>query len=140
MEDLTSNLRTYLLDDTAKDGTGVGANTLIENAFGSRIHVNLVPDGTAYPYAVLTRITESSLHNMTERYGTEAIIQIDVYDDDLDDCITNAYLIETELAGYSGAIDDVDNCLVFTDNISDAWMPDTRAFRCIIQADIKRTV
>ena len=140
MEDLTSNLRTYLLDDTTKDGTGVLANTLIENAFGSRIHVNLVPDGTVYPYAVITRITESSLHTLNERYGTEAIIQIDVYDDDLNDCITNAYLIETELAGYSGAIDDVDNCLVFTTNISDAWMPDTRAFRCIIQADIKRTV
>ena len=121
------------------DGTD-GTTSLIENAFGSRIHVNFVPDETTYPYAVITRITESSLHNITDRFGTEAIIQIDVYDDDLEDCMTNANLIETELAGYSGALKNISNALVFTNNISDAWMPDTRAFRCIIQADIKRTV
>jgi hypothetical protein len=139
MEDITSNLRTFLLDETTMDGTD-GTTSLIEGAFGDRIHVNFVPDETTYPYALIRRVTESSLHTLSERYGTEAIIQIDVYDDDLDDCITNAYLIETELAGYSGAVKDIGKCLVFTNNISDAWMPDTRAFRCIIQADIKRTL
>ena len=129
MENITSNLRTFLLADT-----GIAA------AFGTRIHVNFVPDGTTYPYAVLTRITESSLHTITDRYGSEAIIQIDVFDDDLEDCITNADLIEAEIAGHSGAVGDIDECLIFTTNISDAWMTDTRAFRCIIQADIKRTV
>ena len=129
MENITKNLVAFLLADT-----GIAA------AFGTRIHVNFVPDGTTYPYALIRRVAESSLHTITERYGSEAIIQIDVFDDHLEDCITNADLIEAELAGHSGAVDDIDACLIFTTNISDAWMTDTRAFRCIIQADIKRTV
>ena len=140
MEDITSNLRTFLLEDTAKDGTDGSASTLISNAFGDRLHVNFVPDVTDYPYALIQRIAESSLHTLTERFGTEAIIQIDVYDEGMSDCITNAYLIESELAGYSGAVEDIDRALIFTSIVRDSWVPEQRKFRCTIQAEVKRTV
>ena len=129
MEDITKNLRAFLLDDTG-----------ISTAFGTRIHVNFVPDTTVYPYALIRRVTESSLHTITDRFGSEAIIQIDVYDDDLEDCMTNANLIEEEIAGYSGAVEDIDECLIFTTNIMDSWVPEQRIFRCMIQAEVKRTV
>ena len=129
MEDITKNLRAFLLDDAG-----------IATAFGTRIYVNLAPDKTAYPYALIKRVAESSLHTITDRFGSEAIIQIDVYDDDLEDCMTNANLIEEEIAGHSGAVEDIDECLIFTTNIMDSWIPDQRIFRCMIQAEVKRTV
>ena len=129
MEEITRNLLTLLKADTT-----------VSAAFGNRMYVNLVPDGTAYPYAVIRKVLENADYTHDGIYGTVSVVQIDVYDDSLLDCNTNADKIFTAIDGKSMAIGSVARGLVFTQNLSHNWVPEERRFRCMIQAVISRTV
>jgi hypothetical protein len=129
MEEVTKNLLTLLK-----------ATTAVKAAFGDRIYVDLVPDNTAYPYAVITKVTENPNHTHDGIYGTVAVVQIDVYQDSLLNCNTNADKIFTAIDGKSIAIGSISKGLIFTQNIMHNWAPEERRFRCTMQARISRTV
>lgn len=128
MEEVTKNLLTLLKADTT-----------VKAAFGDRMYIDLVPDKTAYPYAVITKVTENPNYTHDGIYRTVAVVQIDVYDDSLLDCNTNADKIFTAIDGKSMAIGSITRGLVFTQNISHNWTPEERRFRCTMQAMISRT-
>jgi len=128
MAEITSELRTFLLN-----------NTVISSAFGTGIHVNKVPDETAYPYGLIKRVYENSIHTQDGRFGYEAMAQIEVYDEALSDCITNANLIFNLLDGYKGVMGSTEVGSVFMGNKRDEWAPDSRHYRCLMEAEIKWT-
>jgi hypothetical protein len=129
MEEITKNLLTLLKADAT-----------VSAAFGNRMHINLVPDGTAYPYAVIRKVVENPDYTHDGIYGTVSVVQIDVYDESLSDCNDNADKIFTALDGKSMAIGSITRGLVFTQNITHNWTPEERRFRCTMQALISRTV
>jgi len=129
MEEVTKNLLTLLKADTT-----------VKAAFSDRIYVDLVPDNTGYPYAVIRKVIENPTHTHDGIYGTVSVVQIDVYQDSLLNCNTNADKIFTAIDGKSMAIGSIARGLVFTQNIAHNWVPEERRFRCTMQAVIRRTV
>jgi hypothetical protein len=130
MAEITANLRTFLLEN---DG--------ISTAFGERVFVTNVPDSPAYPFAVIYKIVPSANYVYGGRWGNDDLVQIDIYDDDLAGCVTNAQLIETELDGYTGAMGSIDNAASWiTQSPTEEWAPDSRHYRSRIDVTIKWTV
>jgi hypothetical protein len=130
MAEITANLRTFLLE-----------NSGISTAFGERVFVAKVPDNPTYPFAVIYKIAPTANYTYEGRWGNDDLVQIDVYDDDLAGCVTNAQLIEAELDGYTGAMGSIDNTASWiTQSPTEEWAPDSRHFRSRIDVNIKWTV
>jgi hypothetical protein len=129
MAEITANLRTFLLADSG-----------ISTAFGTRIYVVYAPDTQTYPFAIIRLVTDQAAYMQTAEALREAVVQIDIYDDDLAGCITNANLLRAKLTGYRGAIGDMTVGAVFVRENRREWSPEARHFRALQQYDIKWTV
>jgi hypothetical protein len=130
MAELTSSLRTFLLEEAA-----------ISTAFGQRIHEVFAPDTQTYPFAIIRTVTDQPVYVQPNIEALrEAIIQIDTYDDDLAGCVTNSNLIRAKLTGYKGVIGDIEVGLCFVRENRREWAPEARHFRSLIQYEIKWTV
>jgi hypothetical protein len=130
MAEITSNLRTFLLADSG-----------ISTAFGTRIYVTKAPDTQIYPFAIIRKVAPTANYMYDGRWGNDDLVQIDVYDEDLSSCVTNAQLIEAELDGYAGAMGSITNTASWiTQAPTEEWSPDARHFRSRIDINVKWTV
>ena len=127
MAEITSNLRTFLLNDTA-----------ILAAFGQRLYVVKAPDKPKYPFGIIRKVSPFPMYTQDGRFGNDDIVQIDVYDDDLSGCKTNAGLIETRLDGYTGQIGSITNAVAFiSQSPVEEWAVEARHYRSRQQITIK---
>lgn len=127
MEEITKNLRTFLLENPA-----------VSVAFGTKIYVVKAPDEPGYPFGIIRKVSPFVEYTQEGRQSNDDIIQIDVYDDDLESCVDNVILIESALDGYSGAISGVEKAVCFiTQSHTEEWSPEARHYRSIIQVQIK---
>ena len=126
---IPSSVRTYLRTDTD-----------VLAAFGQRIFVLYVPDGTAYPFAVIRTVTDPAFYTQDGESTRETIIQIDTFDDSLSDAYTNAGKIRDALTGYSGVIGSHTVGGIFVREGKDQWMSDARHFKVFYQYVINWTV
>ena len=127
---IASSVRTFLV-----------ANTTVKAAFGERIVVQFVPDGTAYPFAVIRTVSDPAFYTQDGEATRETIIQIDTFDDSLADAYTNALKIRAALTGYSGELETgVSVGAIFVREGQDQWMSDARHFKVFFQYVIKWTV
>jgi len=129
MSDIPSSLRTYLRTVTA-----------VSTAFGNRIAVLKVPDGTTYPFAVIRTVSDPAFYTQDGEALRETIVQIDVFDDDALGAQTNAGLIRAALTGHSGTMGDYTVGAVFVREQQDQWMSDARHFKVFNQYVINWTV
>ena len=130
MAEITSNLRTFLLTDSG-----------ISTAFGTRIYVGKAVDSPSYPFAIIRKVVPSPGYTHDGRWGNDDLLQIDVYDDDLSSCVTNATLIEDELDGYTGAMGGISNAASWiTQGHTEEWAEEARHWRSRIDVTIKWTV
>jgi hypothetical protein len=130
MAEITANLRTFLLADSS-----------ISTAFGTRVYVTKAPDTQTYPFAIIRKVAPTANYMYDGRWGNDDLVQIDVYDDDLAGCVTNAQLIEAELDGYTGAMGSISNTASWiTQSPTEEWSPEARHFRSRIDVNIKWTV
>ena len=129
MSDIPSSVRTFLRTDTG-----------IKAAFGERIFVQFVPDGTTYPFAVIRTVSDPAFYTQDGESRRETIIQIDTFDDDIASAYTNAGLIRAEMTGYRGTVGSHTAGAVFVREQQDQWMSDARHFKVFNQFVIKWTV
>jgi len=129
MADITSSLRTFLLQDAS-----------ILSAYVQRIYVIKAPDTETYPFAIIRVVTDQSAYTQDGEALRQTIVHIDTYDSELSDCITNAKLIREKLNGYRGLMGDIEVGAIFVREGTQEWSPDVRRFRMFNQFDIKWTV
>ena len=128
--EITSNLRTFLLTDTN-----------VSAAFGVRIYVVNAPDNPSYPFAIIRKVSPSPDYSHDGRWKNDDLVQIDVYDDDLSGCVSNAGLIESKLDGYAGEMGNVSNAIAFIEQAPiEEWSPEARHYHSRIDITIKWTV
>lgn len=127
--EITSGLRTFLLEDST-----------IAGAFGSRIYVVLAPDTQTYPFAIIRIVTDQPSYVQSFEALREAVVQIDIYDDDLAGCITNSNYIRAKLTGYKGLMGGIEVGAIFVRESRREWAPEARHFRALHQYEIKWTV
>lgn len=127
MEEITKNLRTFLLQNAA-----------IATAFKTSMYHVKAGDTLTYPYAIIRKVSPFVEYTQDGRQSNDDIIQIDIYDYDLENCINNAILIETALDGYSGAIGNIARAVCFiSQSHVEEWAPESRDYRARIQVNIK---
>lgn len=129
MAEITSSLRTFLLEDN-----------VISGAFGQRIHEAFAPDTQTYPFAIIRIVTDQPSYVQSTEALRETIVQIDIYDDDIAGCITNSNYIRAKLTGYKGLMGDIEVGAIFVRESRRDWAPEARHFRALHQYEIKWTV
>jgi hypothetical protein len=129
MSDIPSSVRAFLKSDAT-----------VLAAFGERIVVQYVPDGTAYPFAVIRTVSDPAFYTQDGESRRETIIQIDTFDDSLADAYTNAIKIRDALTGHSGTMGSHTVGGVFVREGQDQWMSDARHFKVFYQYVINWTV
>ena len=127
--EITANLRTFLLNDTD-----------ITLAFGARLYVAKAPDNPEYPFGIIRKVAPFPMYSQDGRWGNDDIVQIDVYDAKLFDCIAAVQLIEERLDGYRGQMGSIPETVSFiTQTPVEEWSPEVRHYRSRLQVQIKWT-
>jgi len=125
MAEIKTNLRTFLV-----------AQTAVTAIFSTRIYVDHIPPGAALPHARITSIVEPHAYTMDNKPTRRALLQIDIFDDSVVDCITARDAIKDALSGYSGAIGDINAGFVFVNDVRPQWNTDTDKPREILEVRI----
>jgi len=125
MAEIKINLRTYLLTVSA-----------VSNLFGTRIYVDHIPPGAILPHAMITSIVEPYNYTMDNKPTRNSLLQIDIFDDDVVDCITARDAIKDALSGYSGQIGNITAGFVFINDVRPQWNTDTDKPREILEVRI----
>jgi len=80
------------------------------------------------------------MYSQDGRWGNDDIVQIDVYDAKLFDCIAAVQLIEEMLDGYRGQMGNLPETVSFITQTSvEEWAPEVRHWRSRLQVQIKWT-
>src|SRR5919106_4588543 len=78
-------------------------NAAIASAFGQRYYIDKIPDGVTYPLLRAQTITDAEQDTHSTTWGSRALIQLDVWDDDKPNCNINTGLVRAWLHRYKGA-------------------------------------
>ena len=122
MAEIKTNLRTYLV-----------AQSAVTDVFSTRIYVDHVPPDAALPYARIINITENPTYTHDNKPTRKALLQIDIYDDSIVDCITARDAIKGVLSGYSGTMGSLTVGFVFVNSVLQSWNTDTDQPREILE-------
>lgn len=114
----------------------LNADTSVASAFSNRIHVDHIPDGSAYPHARIRRIDTDQRYTQDGEGNELALFQIDVYDDDRVGIETNAGYIKAALSGYSGVMGDSIAGRVFIRNVRSDYSAETKKYWKVLEAEI----
>ena len=125
MAEIKTNLRTYLLTVSA-----------VSSLFGTRVYVDHIPPGATLPHARITSIVEPYNYTMDNKPTRNSLLQIDIFDDDVVDCITARDAIKDALSGYSGQMGSITAGFVFINDIRTQWNTDTDKPREILEVRI----
>ena len=80
------------------------------------------------------------MYTQDGRWGNDDIVQVDVYDTALFDCIAAVQTIEKRLDGYRGQMGSIPQAVSFiTQTPVEEWAPEVRHFRSRLQVQIKWT-
>lgn len=127
MADLESSFRTLVVTDPALGIT-----------FSGRLHWNVTPDGTNYPYIRATTVTDKPLNYQNKRGSGrlgKATIQLDIWDNDKVGVNLAAEQLRTFLDGYRGPMGDYEVRMFVTD-VPSSWEEEQRAFRRILEVEV----
>lgn len=122
--DVETALRTLTLENAA-----------IAAAFGQRYYIDRIPDTVTYPIIRAITISDQPFDTHTANIGGEALIQIEIWDDDKQGCNTNAAKVKDWVHCYVGAFGSGTATIKIT-NAPSVPDPDTRLFRKILDADV----
>ena len=125
MAEIKTNLRTFLL-----------TNSAVSNLFGTRVYVDHIPPGATFPHGRITSIVEPYNYTMDNKPTRNALLQIDVFDDSVVDCITARDAIKDALSGYSGTMGSITAGFVFINDVRPQWNTDTDNPREILEVRI----
>jgi hypothetical protein len=125
MAEIKTNLRTFLL-----------TNSVISTLFSTRVYVDHIPPEATLPHARITSIVEPYSYTMDNKPTRMPLIQIDIFDDDIVDCITARDAIKDALSGYSGQMGDIQVGFVFINDVRPQWNTDTDKPREILEVRI----
>lgn len=90
------------------------------------------------PYILLSTVTDERIYSHSGECAIfEAIIQLDVFDEDLKDAAQTAEALQEGLSGASGVMGDYVVDIVFVRNIREGNYPDGQLFRGMCQLEIK---
>lgn len=127
MANLETDFRTFAIG-----GTGIPA------VLGGRLHWNMTPDGTDYPYIRATTIADVPIHYQNKRGSGrlgKSTIQLDIFDDDKPGVNSLAELLRTHLDGYSGVMGDY-KVRILAKDVPSSWDEEQRAFRRILEVEV----
>jgi hypothetical protein len=127
MADLETNLRTLTL-----------LNASVAAAFGNRFHWNHIPDDRTFPCIKAQTITDMSQDTHSSTWGTVALVQLDVYDDDKNGCNTNAELVRGWLHRYKGAF-GAGEATIKVRNMPSLFDAEERLYRRMLEVTILYT-
>ena len=104
-------------------------------AFGQRYYIDHAPDNVTYPIIRALTVSDNALDTHTNTYGGQALIQLDIWDDDKAGCNVAAQLVRSWLHCYKGAFGG-GVATIKIRNAPSVPDPDTKLFRRILEADI----
>jgi len=104
--------------------------------FSTRIYVDHIPPGAALPHARITSIVEPHAYTMDNKPTRRALLQIDIFDDSVVDCITARDAIKNALSGHSGTMGSITAGFVFVNDVRAQWNTDTDNPREILEVRI----
>jgi hypothetical protein len=124
MADLETGLKALILQNNA-----------VATAFGQRYYIDKIPDGVTYPVIRAQTINDAEQDTHSNTWGSRALIQVDIWDDDKAGCNTNAALVRGWLHRYTGAFSG-GNATIKVRNAPSIPDPNTRLFRRILEVEI----
>ena len=110
-------------------------NTAVAAAFGQRYYIDRIPDNVTYPVIRAITVADPPLDSHANNYGGQAIIQLDIWDNDKAGCNTNAALVRDWLHRYNGLFGG-GTATIKINNAPSVPDPDTHLFRKILEAQI----
>lgn len=110
-------------------------NAAIVTAFGNRYYIDRIPDGVTYPLIRAQTINDGEQDTHENTYGTRALVQLDIWDNDKAGCNVNALLVRSWLHRYKGVCGG-GNATIKVRNAPSVPDPDTQLFRKILEVDI----
>ena len=105
-------------------------------AFANRITPDTLPSGQTYPCARVLQVGTDQRYHFKGESGRKALIQIDVYDDDLLGADANAEIVRAAFSGYKGMIGSIDAGMVKARIVSGSWNEVARNFHRILEIEI----
>lgn len=124
MADIETGLRALVLQNPA-----------VVTAFGNRYYIDRIPDNVTYPLMRAQTINDAEQDTHESTFGTRALIQLDVWDDDKAGCNTNTSIVRDWLHRYRGAY-GTGNATIKVRNVPSVPDPETKIFRRILELDI----
>ena len=125
MADIETTLRTLTL-----------SNASVSAAFGQRYYIDRMPSNvTTYPVIRAQTVSDIEMDVHDNSWGSRAVVQLDVWDDDKPNCNVNAAIVRNWLHRYRGAFGD-GIATIKVRNAPSVPDPDTHLFRRILEIDI----
>ena len=124
MADIETGLRALVL---------INAN--VTAVFGQRYYIDHIPDGATYPLIRAQTITDRDEDTHETSWGTRAMIQLDIWDDDKAGCNTSTAIVRQWLHRYKGG-GGSGNAIIKIQNAPSIPDPDTKAFRRTLEVNI----
>jgi hypothetical protein len=113
-------------------------NADVKTAFANRITAERIPNGQAFPCAVLWMVTSPRSYTHQGAAGRVPMVQIDVFDDDQTGADANSLLIENALSGYRGMLgSEINAGFVSVNRGPDMWNPEERNYRRILEVTVR---
>jgi hypothetical protein len=115
-------------------------NGPIAAAIGQRYYIDRIPEGiTTYPIVRAQIISDSEQDTHSSTWGSRITTQVDVWDDDKQNCNITAALVRGWLHRYYGAFGE-GNAIIKVRNAPSVPDPETKLFRKILEVDILYTI
>lgn len=124
MADVESSLRTLALSNAAVAAT-----------FGTRFHWNHIPDNETYPCVRAVTVSDNAGDTHSNNWGGQALVQLDVYDDDKAGCNAAAETLKAWLHRYHGGMGTY-NVTIKVTNYPSFFEADARLFRRMLELEI----
>lgn len=114
----------------------LGTRADIAEIFGNRITGEFIPDGQAYPHAVITEITGPPRYGHFGESGRVVTIQIDIFGETQAATDAAKLLIINALSGYRGMMGTLNVGRVFVTDIRGSWDAEKRKPRRVLEVSI----
>lgn len=124
MADMETALRALVLQNAA-----------IVAVFGQRYYIDRIPDNVTYPLMRAQTVNDAEQDTHENIWGTKAMIQLDIWDDDKAGCNTSAALVRNWLHRYHGGF-ATGNAIIKVRNAPSVPDPETKMFRRILEVSI----
>lgn len=116
-------------------------NTAVVAAFGNRIWADRIPDLAGggpqpYPHARVWVVTSPQMYSHAGESGRTALVQVDVFDDDVAGGDANTEIIRAALSGYRGMMGTLNAGHVFVRSVAGSWDEVARNYRRIVEVEV----